>query len=473
MARVFISYSRSDKLFVEDQLIPFLREAFPDLEIWYDQHIHGGADWWQLILKEIGRADIFIYLLSNEALDSPYCRSEFREALRLGKDCLPIMIRRLDFAHAAADLRPSLERIHHLDFTSGVKDTRATASLVRALNTLLRNPAALPTIVNTKLTPEPPVLDRRRGGWLADSRWQGIAAIAVMLTLITVIVGAGALLLLDNEDEKSPSSPTEFVALQTEEIPTQAVTTTAAPGPGFPGGSAVTTNSEWEVITQTFDDVEMVLVPIGCFMMGTDGLSDENPAHEQCFDQPFWIDKYEVTNTQFELLSGQSENASQWNEPLRPREHITWFEALAFCEGKRGVRLPSEREWEYAARGPESLIYPWGDSFTTSNTVYTTNSGGGTAEVGSKEEGVSWVGAFDLSGNVMEWTSTIYSQGDFRYPYKVDDGREDLGIFRQRVLRGGSWNEGQNNMRAGYRYNFAPDSQTWATGFRCARNYES
>ena len=132
----------------------------------------------------------------------------------------------------------------------------------------------------------------------------------------------------------------------------------------------------------------MVLVPVGCFMMGSsDGKADEAPVHEVCFDAPFWIDVYEVTNAQF----GTS---GQFDGDDRPREMMNWQRALAYCQS-RGARLPTEAEWEYAARGPDSLIYPWGNAFIADNVVYFLNSENRTWDVGSRPQGVSWVGAYD------------------------------------------------------------------------------
>jgi formylglycine-generating enzyme required for sulfatase activity/CubicO group peptidase (beta-lactamase class C family)/acetyl esterase/lipase len=259
----------------------------------------------------------------------------------------------------------------------------------------------------------------------------------------------------------------------------------------------VSTNAEWTPVVQEFDGVEMVLVPAGCFMMGSTEeeidaafeacksastkceveygrgwFAGEMSRHEICFDEPFWIDRYEVTNAQFRAFGGQAAEESHWMDDDRPRETITWFEATAFCE-LRGVRLPTEAEWEYAARGPDGLIYPWGNDFVAANVVYEANAHGQTAEVGSRPGGASWVGALDMSGNVEEWVSSLV----YPYPYDAADGREisdDFGGW-SRVKRNGSWTNwdtGSDNtsfLRAAYRSGQDPPWGNYSLGFRCAR----
>lgn len=234
-------------------------------------------------------------------------------------------------------------------------------------------------------------------------------------------------------------------------------------------GVHVVRNHDWVPFSKTFDAVTMVLVPAGCFMMGSDsGESDEKPVHEVCFDQPFWIDQTEVTQAQFKNLGGRAEKASSFTGDNRPVEQITWFEARDFC-AQRNARLPTEAEWEYAARGPDGLSYPWGNTFVADNAVYSGNSNSQTANVGSHPGGVSWVGALDMSGNVREWMSSLYKP----YPHKPDDGRESTSDTNSsRVLRGGSWWGINGNLRAANRGWGTPDYWNDFDGFRCARSYK-
>jgi iron(II)-dependent oxidoreductase len=265
--------------------------------------------------------------------------------------------------------------------------------------------------------------------------------------------------------------------------------------------SGVSANDEWTPIIREFDGFDMVLIPAGCFMMGNaDGLPREHPVHEICFNLPFWIDLTETTVDQFaqffnsedvpEKHSGEwlntwgeefgwdriqlSQQNDVWVPELGDANHpihsITGFGADANCRW-RGVRLPTEAEWEYAARGPDSLLYPWGNEFYAD---YVVRLSGKTPdpEVGSKPQGASWVGALDMSSSLYEWTSTVYAP----YPYNAHDGREtafEEDPSSERVLRGGSWYHADgvyDDLRATGRFRIQPNFASRPYGFRCARS---
>ncbi|MCU0499364.1 MAG: formylglycine-generating enzyme family protein [Anaerolineae bacterium] len=140
----------------------------------------------------------------------------------------------------------------------------------------------------------------------------------------------------------------------------------------------------------------------------------------------------------------------------------------------RGAQLPTEREWEYAARGVENWIYPWGDqSPNGSLAIFERPDLQGTDRVLSLPNGNSWVGAADMAGNIWEWTSTIYDEQRFPYPYSLRDGRDNLYLQAEfRVLRGGAWNTHAGNLRSTYRdWNKPSDAYNYY-GFRCVRLLE-
>jgi formylglycine-generating enzyme required for sulfatase activity len=232
--------------------------------------------------------------------------------------------------------------------------------------------------------------------------------------------------------------------------------------------AGVTRNIDWTPYTQDVNGVLMALVPAGCFQMGAvAGNGDERPVHMVCFDEPFWIDVYEVTNEQY----GSTGCADFSPDPDQPRNCVDWADALAHCES-RGARLPTEAEWEYAARGPDGLVYSWGNEFIESNAVWGYNSDREPAPVGSIPEGVSWIGAYDMSGNVWEWVNDWHSG---LYYGTLADGVVNPqgprgGTYH--VLRGGSFlYDGADALRATYRGGIWPNPELVDDGFRCALSY--
>lgn len=232
--------------------------------------------------------------------------------------------------------------------------------------------------------------------------------------------------------------------------------------PIAPPPTPIARNADWTPVVQDFGGVAMVQVPPGCFTMGNEeGRRDERPLTQVCFERPFWIDQTEVTNAQY-----GSEGA--FTGPQRPRGNLTWAEARDHCAA-RGARLPTEAEWEYAGRGPDNRMYPWGDELIGDNLIFDQNSGNVAFDVGSRPAGASWVGALDLAGNVWEWVSSAYA----RYPYDAADGRENLDdLTAQRVYRGGVHSYIDFGAGMATRFRAAADSRDWFVGFRCARNAE-
>lgn len=254
--------------------------------------------------------------------------------------------------------------------------------------------------------------------------------------------------------------------------------------------AGVENNDDWTPIEQDFTlpqggVVTMVLVPAGCFDMGENG-----EGGTQCFDESLWIGKYEVTNAEYAefIAAGGYDNPdywteegwterqsagwtqpaywtdSTWNGDDQPVVGVSWYEAMAYANW-RGMRLPTEAEWEYAARGVDGLLYPWGDEWNPDNLNWADTSPNVTFAVGSFPSGVSWVGAHDLSGNVWEWTLSEYAD----YPYVADDGRENVSSNARRVLRGGSWDDDDYFARAACRYNNGAHPRLNFIGFRIVR----
>jgi formylglycine-generating enzyme required for sulfatase activity len=223
----------------------------------------------------------------------------------------------------------------------------------------------------------------------------------------------------------------------------------------------------------------MVFVPAGEFLMGNNDMHpDEQPAHKVYLDA-FWIDKTEVTNAQYkafmEATGHEPPDYESWENPLfnlpdQPVVGVTWFDARDFCQWA-GKRLPTEAEWEKAARGTDGRIYPWGNEFNELDLEqeyvnFFTKRLGRANYVGSYPKGASPYGALDMAGNVYEWTNSLYQP----YPYNKTDGREDLQAPGQRSVRGGSWYSVKSSLRMAQRLKLAPDFFDHTIGFRCAKD---
>ena len=251
--------------------------------------------------------------------------------------------------------------------------------------------------------------------------------------------------------------------------------------------AGVSRNSDWQPILRRLDGLDMALVPAGCFTMGStdpqlaeaidscerffgsgkcqvDFVKSETPPHEVCFDHPFWISETEVTNRLYGS-SSSTDMRSMYRGPSWPRETVTWQDASQFCMA-HNARLPTEAEWEYAARGPDGLIYPWGDEFQLERL---TSGRLNPANVASAPTGVSWVGAFDMSGGVAEWVADWYAsftEASATNPQGPADGQE-------RVLRGGTWASYASFLvRTSQRETASPDTANSTIGFRCARDLD-
>jgi len=159
-----------------------------------------------------------------------------------------------------------------------------------------------------------------------------------------------------------------------------------------------------------------------------------------------------------------------WNLPNHPVVGVSWFEALAYCNwlGEitgRSCRLPTEAEWEKAARGTDGRIYPWGSEWAEDRANTSEAGVGRTTAVGAFPAGASTYGILDMSGNVWEWCSSV-GYAEAAYPYRADDGREDLERDVVRALRGGSWYDSRRYARCAVRYYDDPDDFDGSVGFR-------
>lgn len=227
------------------------------------------------------------------------------------------------------------------------------------------------------------------------------------------------------------------------------------------------------------DGMKMVYVPEGTFIMGSDDHDageDEKPVRNVRLDA-FWIDKYEVTNGQYErcvaagVCTMPSETKSAKQDSYygnvefenHPVIYVNWHQAQIYCQWVGGD-LPTEAQWEKAARGEDGNKYPWGNESPNSSYANYDNNEGDTTAVGTYSGGRSVYGAMDMAGNVWEWVRDWYQN---KYDAHETDNPTGPSGGTYRVLRGGSWYDISRNIRSSLRYYYYPSSTYDLIGFRC------
>ncbi|MDR1086575.1 MAG: formylglycine-generating enzyme family protein [Deltaproteobacteria bacterium] len=225
--------------------------------------------------------------------------------------------------------------------------------------------------------------------------------------------------------------------------------------------------------------VEFVLIPSGSFMMGADknfedASDDETPRHRVTISQPIYLGKYEVTQGEWVKVMGS--NPSRFKGRSNPVENVSWDDAIEFIrrlnqkEGHSRYRLPTEAEWEYAARAGSTSVYSFGEDAGQLGLYawYDGNSGRSTQPVGQKEPN-AW-GLYDIHGNVYEWVNDWYEENYYRSSPGTNHAWPSSGFLR--VLRGGSWNSSTRDCRSAYRSSGTPGSRGGDLGFRLALSLE-
>ena len=221
---------------------------------------------------------------------------------------------------------------------------------------------------------------------------------------------------------------------------------------------------------------EMATVPAGEFFMGCNPLdqscsANEYPYHQVYLDA-FTIDRFETTNVEYDrcVQAGQCTSRpkfSGFDLSEQPVAGVNWEDARRYCAWA-GKRLPTEAEWEKAARGTQGLIFPWGYIFKPDRANSSADDNQKkTAPVGSFPRGVSAYGVFDLSGNVYEWVNDWYAADYFAAsPAQNPQGPEN-GSYK--VQKGGAWDGEPNSLRVSMRINSLPNRAGPSDGFRCAK----
>ena len=430
MTQVFLSYSRKDISFIE-RLAADLKNA--GIDVWYDvSRIAGGARWRSEIENALRNSQHVIVVLSPDSIVSEWVEREFLFSSNLRRKVIPLMYR-------ACELPLNYVDLNYID-VQGDNYGRNFGELLKALN------------VDSTVSSLP-----ASRAETASFPWKRQY----------LLMGGGALLaavLLGSLLWRGAFAP--------EPAPTERMAATVIPMSATPAPAEITDEQ----------GVDMVLVPAGKFILGSNiGNFNERPVHEVELDA-FYMDLNEVTNSVYGDCVDAGECTSPglnalggfltryYDDPQYaeyPVVYVNWFQARTYCDW-RGAHLPTEAQWEKAARGTDGFTYPWGPYITCNRANY-----GGcinlTSAAGSFPEGVSPYGVYDMAGNVWEWVADWYSDTYYQTsPFPANPQGPADGQFR--VLRGGSFVDDENSQRAFYRHRELPEQFNWNIGFRCARD---
>jgi len=466
MGHIFISYSHKDTDYAHGLADNLKNMGF---DVWIDERLDYGSQWPQEIQKQLDACDAFILIMSPRSFASEWVQSELQRAKRKLKPIFPLLLE-------GDEPWLSVESTQFYDVRGrNFPDAKFYSALKRVVST-----------DQTASTIQGPKGSERAKTAKDTSKLKMGIVIAIIGILLISLVGC-AILLIGPLLEKW-ISPTEPVA-QTSNEKNVLEVSTSVPEPDF------TPQMTLPPQITSVEDNEMTLVPAGKFTMGRaadDDLADclkfepecqlswfmdEEPIHDVDLDA-FYIDVYEVTNALYKACEDQGvcdpPQSSNSNTRINyygkpefdnyPVINVNWNQAKTYCEW-REARLPTEAEWEKAARGTDGRAYPWGEEIDKTFTNFSYSVGDTTA-VGSYENGKSPYGVYDLAGNVWEWVNSLYRP----YPYTMNDGREALDVDGLRVMRGGSWGYVGVSVSASYRYGSNPTDSNLDLGFRCARD---
>jgi formylglycine-generating enzyme required for sulfatase activity len=510
--KVFLCHAHADRDAVKAL---YTRLTNDGVDAWLDKEkLLPGQDWELEIRKAVREADVVVVCLSKQFNQAGFRQKEVRLALDTAMEQPEGEIFIIPARLEECDTLENLRKWHWVDlfeengYEMLMRALRARANRIGV--TLQNKKGWLPNITaprrgepSVEKKPErkqqTPKADKPESVKIEPKKNASphkpntaiiIALIGLVGTISAVLISSP---LLANILERMPQ-PTMMVSTSTEtktppptkvSTPTKSVTSTDTPNPA-------------EI--SDLKGVTMRLVPAGEFMMGSaSGSDDEKPVHQVYLDA-FYMDIYEVTNAAYKacVVAGVCDPPQSIGSITRssyygnsefddyPVIYVDWNQANVYCTW-RGASLPTEAQWEKAARGVDGRTYPWGNQFDGSyinfcdkncavnigfSGVADTNSDDGyadTAPVGSYESGKGPYGMYDLAGNVWEWVADWYDSDYYDNSPTANPLGPDSGY--DRVLRGGSWSYNANSVRSAYRFNLSdPTYALSSIGIRCAKD---
>ena len=473
---IFISHSSKDKL-IADGICANLEAA--GLRCWIaPRDIAAGEDWPTAITTAISHSRVMVLIFSASSNSS---RDVGREIILAANHELTIIPFKIDNTEPEPGKQYYLARTHWLEAMN--PPTKAQIKILVERVKAIVTPVDTSAIVQPALSPQPAIeqpstpAPANKPGWIRFAYlWIGMALLLIVLAVyfwpkyqaMTAPPTASPTITATETTLPSPS-PT-LTALTPTRTPNP--TPKANPTPGL-GSTTV----------RYKDGMVMVYVPAGDFIMGSDyGDLDEKPVHTVTL-HAFWIDQTEVTNAMFSkcVQAGACSPPRGSGSSLRENYYgnsdyadfpvvnisVMWH-AIEYCKWV-GTRLPTEAEWEKAARGTDGRTYPWGNDSPNENLANYNMNIKDTVAVGSYPDGASPYGALDMAGNVSEWVADFYS--DTYYSISPASNPKGPASGNYKVLRGGGGNTYETQLRVSSRNKFpSAGGSTAFIGFRCADN---
>jgi formylglycine-generating enzyme required for sulfatase activity len=465
---VFISYAREDEAFAQ-RLNTDLQQR--GIATWIDElGIRGGDDWPTRIATALAGCKAVLVVVSPASMASRWVQRELSFADAEGKRILPLIHRQCEQPRW---FRLRFGNVQWVDFSEGSYETNL-AELLTSIEQVLTLPKAVPPSSPVP-SPSPPPAPGGGTSVHIGGDVSGQVAIGSGISQVGAVRTA-------SERQPKATCPTCGADVRPDArfCPECGKSLAAVPTPATaPKTDALTITSPIRL--------ELVRVPAGEFLMGSDptkdkdARDDEQPQHS-VYVPEFTIAKYKVTNLQYAAFVRAMKHKlpGHWEDgriPAGKENHpvvaISWHDTVAFCgwlsrETGRDFRLPTEAEWEKAARGTEGRVYPWGDELPTPELCNFDGNVNDITPVGRySPQGDSPYGCADMAGNVWEWTQSLY----MGYPYDPVDGREEIEagefIEDRRVVRGGSWHSSRERARCAFRSWSRSDLSDARYGFRC------
>jgi formylglycine-generating enzyme required for sulfatase activity len=510
MSHIFISYSHLDKAYAHKLHRYLLEQGF---DAWIDDRIDYGSRWPREIEKRLNESLAFILIMSPNSYESEWVQNELSLARQLHKPIFPLLLKGDVWWHLQttqyvdvkdgklpptrffvqlAEVAPrdhdssedELEELRsqaiRLELSGNFYDALQTYYKIRQIDPLFPGIDNKIKQLEDETRPRPrieiePEIRKKSKVEKGSVQPVNLRIIGGVLGIIFIVIVSVLVAINQHPSTPVPAATTTFTVLS---FPTESST------PEPPTIIPISTPSIFPTMISPKDGMKLLFVPAGNFLMGStdaDPLAsyDEKPQHTVYLDA-FWIDQTDVTNKMYALCVAHNacqppSNISSTTHPNYygnsgsdnyPVVYVSWSDTTAYCKWA-GRRLPTEAEWEKAARGTDGSIYPWGND-VPNNTLLNYNSiVGDTTTVGSYSSGASPYGVLDMAGNVAQWVNDWYRSDYYSTLGDNASNPQGPGTGDGRVLRGGSWYDSNIYIRSARRSWSDPTVTDLNIGFRC------